>query len=86
MISLFRKRRARRHPWDRETPLLTFGKHDVITLGDAYENIAVLGGVGSGKTSGSSFQISTAMLSMGLGGIVLTAKQGEASRWRRHAR
>ncbi|MDA7980920.1 MAG: TraM recognition domain-containing protein [Pirellulales bacterium] len=72
-------------PWSYESPLITIGQDDGFTVGNAYENIAIFGGVGSGKTSGSAYHLSLAMLQAGFGGLVLTAKQGEAQRWRRLA-
>lgn len=80
----WKRRQTVPHPWDHSTPLITFGTKDVITLGNALENIAIFGGVGSGKTTGSGFAIIVAMLALGLGGIVLTAKAGDAARIRRY--
>ena len=67
------------------TPLLRFGRRDRWTLGDAYEGTLILGGVGSGKSSGSGNAIARAFLKSGMGGLVLCAKNNEASRWRRLA-
>lgn len=86
---MFWRRRPRQRfqdPWDRNVPLIQFGKHDFITLGSAYENVAIFGGVGSGKSSGSGYILALAMLTAGFGGLVLTAKKGEAERWRRMAK
>jgi hypothetical protein len=80
---LTNKRKKLLEPWDFRTHLVTFGKHDVVTIGDAYEGIGVLGATGSGKTSGSGYLFSAAMLQQGFGGLVLCAKVGEAQRWRR---
>ncbi len=66
---------------DLQQVLLSFGEYDHITLGDAFEGIAILGGVGSGKTSGSGDAICRALLGQGLGGMVMTAKKGEAERF-----
>lgn len=70
-------------PYDYRTPLLRFSKHDSITIGDAMEGIAIMGGTGSGKTTSSGYQLSLAMLMCGFGGLVLTVKSDEALRWRR---
>ncbi len=64
-------------------PLLAIGRREAISLRDAFENVIVLGAVGSGKTSGSGYAICRRMLELGLAGCVLTAKPDEAERWRR---
>ncbi len=78
----FLRRKCARNRWDLTMPVLSFGK-DKITLGMAFENFAIFGGVGSGKTTGSGYAILFAMMFMGLGGLVLTAKAGDAARIRR---
>lgn len=65
-----------------ETPLLRFGRRDVWRISDAVEGTAILGGVGSGKSSGSGKSIAVAYLKAGMGGLVLCAKNNEAKRWR----
>lgn len=65
-----------------ETPLLRFGRRDVWRIRDAVEGTAILGGVGSGKSSGSGKSIAAAFLKAGMGGLVLCAKNNEAKRWR----
>ncbi|UEM08040.1 type IV secretory system conjugative DNA transfer family protein (plasmid) [Skermanella rosea] len=71
---------------DLDAPLLRLGRRDVWTARDAFTGTLVLGGVGSGKTSGSGKYLATTMLSSGWGGLVLCAKPDEADRWRRYAR
>src|SRR5690348_13491418 len=66
--------------------LLPLGRHDVFTVGDACEGVCILGGVGSGKTSGSGAAFARAMLSANFGGLVLTAKPGERALWEGYAR
>lgn len=84
-MSLLFRRRRRQSQMERARShtLLELNKRDRLTLADGFENIAIFGGVGSGKTSGSGFNICKSMLLHGLGGLVLTAKPGEAARWRR---
>ena len=67
------------------TPLLRFGKNDVFTTRDAVESIAIFGGMGSGKTSGSGRALATAFLRCGYGGLVMCATVNEAERWRKLA-
>lgn len=69
--------------WSPSQHLISLNKRDHLTLGDAFENILILGAVGSGKTSGSGFAICKAMLELGLGGMFLTVKRGDAERIRR---
>lgn len=69
-----------------EMPLLRFGRRDRWRLRDACEGTAILGGVGSGKSSGSGKSIALAFLKSGMGGLVLCAKSNEADRWQQLAR
>jgi hypothetical protein len=68
-------------------PLLSFSKDDHWTVEDSFTSVHILGGVGSGKTSGSGAAIASALLNPGYGGddgyggVVMTAKPGEAERW-----
>lgn len=55
------------------------------SLRDAFEGVQVFGGTGSGKSSGSGQALARAFLSANLGGLVLTAKTGEAVAWRKMA-
>lgn len=68
---------------DLQSVLMSFGEFDRISLADLFEGIAIIGGVGSGKTSGSGNAICQPLLRHGLGGMVLTAKKGEAERFQR---
>lgn len=83
MLSRLLRRKVANQRWHRSQLLIALNKKDHLTLGDAFENIIIFGGVGSGKTSGSSFAITRSLLELGLGGLVLTAKPGEAERWRK---
>jgi hypothetical protein len=60
---------------------LRLSPHDVVTLGDACEGVLVLGGTGSGKTSGPGFHLACNLLRLGCGFLVLSAKEDEARRW-----
>lgn len=55
-------------------------------LKDAFEGVQILGGTGSGKTSGSGQAIARAFLDANLGGLVLTAKTDEVLAWKNYAR
>ncbi len=84
MISLWKKRtREANRARSRSDILLTLGKRDTVTLGDAFENTLILGSPGSGKTSGSGNAYCNSLVRLGLGGLVLTAKPSDADRWRR---
>lgn len=61
-------------------PLLRFGGNDYFKIADAMEGVCILGGVGSGKTSGSGNALMRSYLRSGFGGLVLCAKSGEADR------
>ncbi|MEO1316744.1 MAG: TraM recognition domain-containing protein [Pseudomonadota bacterium] len=71
---------------DLSTPLLRLGRRDRWCLRDAVEGTAIIGGVGSGKSSGSGQAIALSFLRAGFGGLVLCAKNNEADRWRKLAR
>ena len=75
---------ARTNPLD--LSLLQISPTDAFTLGNAFENIFDVGGVGSGKTSGSGKALRQAFLNNGFGGLVLTAKPDEVDLWLADAR
>ena len=84
MINLWKRRkRDANRALSRSEILLTLGKRDSVTLGDAFENTLILGSPGSGKTSGSGDAYCKSLVRLGLGGLVLTAKPSDAARWRR---
>lgn len=69
-----------------DAPLIQFNRFgDGLRVRDAYEGIQVMGGTGSGKSSGSGRTIAMAMLRAGWGGMVLCAKPGEAQAWIEYA-
>lgn len=73
----------------RDLPILGFpargSEDDFLTLGDIVKGVMVLGGVGSGKSSGSGQFLAHSFLAQGFGGLVLTAKQEEVGLWREYA-
>lgn len=71
---------------DLKTPLLSLGGRDQFLLDDAARGVLVLGGTGSGKTSGSGRALAMAYLKAGMGGLVLCAKPDEAANWRAYAK
>lgn len=79
-------RRLRGHPIpfhaSLDTTLIRFGRQDRFTIRNACESVQILGGVGSGKTSGSGRALALAYLRAGMGGMVCCAKPGEADLWR----
>lgn len=52
-----------------------------MTIGQACEGIGILGGTGSGKTSGSGQFFARAFVNNGFGGLVLCAKKDERQLW-----
>lgn len=65
-----------------DTPLLQLTPWDSFSLRDACQGVCILGGTGSGKTSGSGKALALSYLKAGFGGIVLCAKPEEAALWR----
>ena len=57
---------------------------DSYTLRDGCGGMHVFGGIGSGKTSGSSQILAGAYLCAGMGGLVTTVKPEEIESWRRY--
>jgi hypothetical protein len=86
----FLRRRSRRRDshepscWSLTNPLFKLSKKDVFTTGSAVENTLIVGGIGSGKTSGSGRALATAYLSAGFGALVLAAKPEEPELWRKY--
>jgi len=66
-----------------DASLLKLSQSDSFTLRDAVQGVLILGGIGSGKTSGSGKALAAAYLRAGMGGLVLCAKPEEADLWRR---
>jgi hypothetical protein len=71
-------------PWPLRRALLPLSRRDRFTIGNAVENVLIVGGIGSGKTSGSGFALAMAYLRAGFGLLVLCAKSDEPKLWRRY--
>jgi len=65
---------------------LTQGRQVPWTVREAVTGTQIFGGTGSGKTSGSGYNLAKAMLEAGFGGLVLTAKPDELENWQRYFR
>jgi hypothetical protein len=65
--------------------LCSFNGREKFSLRDACEGVSIMGGIGSGKTSGSGATLARAYLESGFGGLVLCAKKDEAESWMRYA-
>ncbi len=63
-----------------EKPLIDW-EGDQWTIGDAMRGVAIFGGTGSGKTSGSGRTLALKYLAEGWGGLVLCVKTDEAELW-----
>lgn len=75
-----------RERWPLEMELLKFSPLDPLTLGDAVLSILILGGKGSGKTSGSMRAFRMPMLREGFGFLVLCCKPESADEFEELAR
>ena len=64
-----------------DTPLLQLTAKDSFTLRQAVQGVHVMGGIGSGKTSGAGRALAGAYLRAGMGGLVLCAKPEEVELW-----
>lgn len=67
-----------------DTVLLQFKEGtelSTFTIRNAVESISIMGGIGSGKSSGSAKTIALKYLQYGFGGLVLTAKPDEKNIW-----
>jgi hypothetical protein len=69
-------------PWPLDTPLFWVSDHDVITIGDAFENFWIYGGTGSGKSMTIGRLVTRMMVQMGFSGLVLPVKSGELEPFR----
>lgn len=67
--------------WSLEQTLLQLPDKSHFTIGNAVEGVAVFGGIGSGKTSGSARMLALKYLQAGMGGLVLTVKTDEKEQW-----
>lgn len=71
--------------FDLDQPLFMYTPKDPFTIRDACEGVAIFGGIGSGKTSGSGATLARAYLRAGFGGIVLCSKPEERRLWEKYA-
>lgn len=69
-----------------DVPLLAFSPKDELTVRDVLQGNFIVGGVGSGKTSGSGRSLAHALLKNNFGGLVLTAKRSEKDLWIRYCK
>jgi hypothetical protein len=63
----------KQYPFKLDEPLLWFDRHP-WTIRDSLEGVAILGDMGSGKTSGSGRTIRKAFMKAGYGGLVMTKR------------
>ena len=70
-----------KHGGELDAPLLQITANDYFTVRDALQGVAVFGGIGSGKTSGSGRALALSYLRAGMGGLVMCAKPEEAPQW-----
>mgnify|MGYP001143508963 CR=1 FL=1 len=73
-----------KQPFNLDSPILQFSKHDFWSIRDACEGTMIFGATGSGKTSGSGQAIAHGFLNSGFGGLVLTAKPDERQLWEKY--
>lgn len=69
-----------------DSPLLQLSPKDFLTLRQAVQGVHVMGGIGSGKTSGGGRALAGAYLRAGMGGLVLCAKPEEVELWVRYCK
>ena len=58
---------------------------DVWSVDDVLRGVMILGGTGSGKTTGSGAFIASTLLALGCGGLVVCVKGEERALWERYA-
>lgn len=71
-------------PWSLQNPLFKLSKKDSFTIGNAVENVSIVGGIGSGKTSASGRQLALSYLSAGFGALVLCVKPEDPALFRHY--
>jgi hypothetical protein len=77
-------RRQLKIQWSLEQLLFGLSTRDPFTIANAVENVLIVGGIGSGKTSGSGRALAMAYLMAGFGGLILCAKPEEPALWRQY--
>ena len=66
--------------------LYRFNGTEPFTIRHAVEGVKILGGIGSGKTTGSGAALAKAYLKAGFGGLVLCAKKDELQTWKHYCK
>ncbi|MGB5943277.1 MAG: TraM recognition domain-containing protein [Leeuwenhoekiella sp.] len=69
-----------------DAPLINWPMGHPFTVRSACEGVLILGGLGSGKTSGSGALIAKRYLDKKFGGLVLTAKEDELKLWQSYCK
>lgn len=69
-----------------DIPLIKWPMGHPFTIRDACEGVMIMGGLGSGKTSGSGALLAKKYLENGFGGLVLTAKEDELDLWKSYCK
>ena len=69
-----------------DIPLIDWQIGHPFTVRDACEGVLIMGGLGSGKTSGSGALLAKKYLTKGFGGLVLTAKEEELNLWKKYCK
>jgi hypothetical protein len=65
-----------------DRPLIEWPMGYPFTVRDACEGVLIMGGLGSGKTSGSGALLAKKYLNSNFGGLILTAKEDELNLWK----
>ena len=65
-----------------DQPLINWPMGHPFTIRNACEGVLIMGGLGSGKTSGSGALLAKKFLTNKFGGLVLTAKEDELDLWK----
>ncbi len=71
--------------YDLDKILCCFNGTEPLTIRQACEGVQIMGGIGSGKTSGSGATLAKSFLRAGFGGLVLCAKKDELDTWLKYA-
>ncbi|WP_303316852.1 TraM recognition domain-containing protein [Flavivirga abyssicola] len=69
-----------------DIPLIDWQIGHPFTVRDACEGVLIMGGLGSGKTSGSGALLAKKYLENQFGGLVLTAKEDELDLWKSYCK
>ena len=85
-MPVFRRHRAVPYHYEPKTKMLKIGKRDFLRLDDCLRGTVILGGTGSGKTSGSARTLAKAYLKAGFGGLVMCAHDAERAQWEQLAK